>query len=337
MIIQLGKENFYGVIGEVVLINKDLEEESVKLLFNSKEYYGNLIYGKNFDNNLIKKKIKFSQNCIKSINHFKTLNYECLLTITPNSFFSNNKESKIYEYKITNSIYDFFNEKGIEFLIFMLYNINSHIKENKLFNLYIYKTIDFIYDIYNYYQEIKNKILEDESGNYDSYYEINEEDLIKQIDIFFLSFLSILKNKNKNKNNNSDNDDDNYSIILSGEIRKSLINCLSLKIEKAKLYKNIILSLLLDFELFEQKKYVNELNQLFSNKLFDISMINNDIIYNLFLFDFIFELKNTKHKNYCNIIGNFFNNTINPAIIPPGKKTNYLYSFFLPLSSPTFF
>ena len=310
MIIQLGKENFYGVLGEVVLINKDLEEESVKLLFNSKEYYGNLIYGKNFDNNLIKKKIKFSQNCIKSINHFKTLNYECLLTITPNSFFSNNKESKICEYKITNSIYDFFNEKGIEYLIFMLYNINSQIKENKLFNLYIYKTIDFIYDIYNYYQEIKNKILEDESGNYDSYYEINEEDLIKQIDIFFLSFLSILKNKNKNKNNNSDNDDDNYSIILSGEIRKSLINCLSLKIEKAKLYKNIILSLLLDFELFEQKKYVNELNQFFSSKLFDISMINNDIIYNLFLFDFIFELKNTKHKNYCNIIGNFFNNNI---------------------------
>ena len=32
MIIQLGKENFYGVIGEVVLINKDLEEESVKLM-----------------------------------------------------------------------------------------------------------------------------------------------------------------------------------------------------------------------------------------------------------------------------------------------------------------
>ena len=46
MIIQLGKENFYGVLGEVVLINKDLDEESVKLLFNSKEYYGNLIYGK---------------------------------------------------------------------------------------------------------------------------------------------------------------------------------------------------------------------------------------------------------------------------------------------------
>ena len=302
MIIQLGKKDFYGILGEILLINIKLEENSVEHLVNSKDYYGNLIYVKKFNNNLINKKVKITKNCKNAINHFKALNYTCLLRINPYLFYSNNKEMEIFEYKIIHSIYDFINEKGIEFLTFMLHNINSQIKENNLFNLYIYKTIDFLYNTIKIYQEIKNKLLEDE---YDSYYEINEEELFKQLDIFFLTFLSILKNNNNNSTNK-----DNYSKVLSGEIRNILINCLSLNIEGCKLTKNIILSILFDSELFEQKKYINDLNELFS-KQYDISMFNEEIIYKIFLFDFIFESKNIKHKKYCNLIASFFSSNNN--------------------------
>ena len=306
MNIQLGKKNFYGILGEIILINKELEEKSVGNLFNSNDYYGELINQRVIINNLIENKICFSTGCINAINLFKTLNYDCLFRIKPNSFFSNIKESNIVEYNNINSFTNFLNEKGIEFLIFMLHNIKSQIKDNKTFNLYIFKTIDFLHNIIILYKEIKNKVLDDEKGRYDSYFEVNEGDLIKGINLFFLTLLSILKKK------------DNYQIALSDDIRKCLINFISINFEKYEFHRNIILSIIFDNELFNQKKYIIELNDLFDHKL-KVSMINEEILYKLFLLDFILESKEIKHSNYCKFLGSIISS----------KNNKYFLSIFI--------
>ena len=305
MSIQLGKKkNFYGILGEIILINIELDEKSIMHLFNSNEYYGDLIYGTNINNNLTRNNIYYSKSCTNSKNHFKNLVYEKYLRIVPNSFISNFKEENIFEYKVTNSLNIFLKENGIEFLIFMLHDINSQIKDNKMFNIYIYKTIDFLYNIIILFQEIKNNIIGDEFARFDSYIEIDEENLVKQLNIFFLTLFSILK---KGKT------DEVYTKkILSDDIRKCLINFLSLKIDKYSFHKNIIVSILFDFELFEQKKYISELNDLLKNfRMIIIKHINKDIIYKLLLFDFIFELKELKHKIYFNFFTSIFHTEYN--------------------------
>ena len=316
MIIQLGKKNLYGIFGDIHIINKMLNEKNVNQLFNSNEYYSKLIYKNinNINDDLIRNKIYYSKICKNAINQFKGFNYKNLLMITPNSFFkdikmNNTKDIKVFQFKTNLSIIEFLNNKGIDFLIFMLHNINSHITDNKIFNLYLYKTIDFLYNTIKFYQEVKNNILEDENGYYDSYFEINEEDSIQKINIFFLSLLAILKEDQNNSNNVR---------TLSDEVRNSMINCLSLKFNNFYFHKNIIMSLLYDTNLFNQKKYTSELNNNILDKYLDIHKINDELIYKIFLLDFLFELKTLKHKKYSNFIGSLIdlnNNYINEIIV----------------------
>ena len=133
----------------------------------------------------------------------------------------------------------------------MLHNINSQIKNNKLFNVYLYKTIEFLYNIIINYKEITEKVLSNSNGEYDSYIEVKEKDIIKKVDIFFLSLLNILKGGQKNGNINKRK--------LSSNVRNSLISFLSLKINTSSYFKNIIISLIFDVELFDQKQYISEL------------------------------------------------------------------------------
>ena len=298
MSIQLGKKNFYGILGEIILINSELEERSISYLFDSKEYYGELTNQKYINNNLIDNNIYYSKSYIKAKNYFQNLKYEIYFRIIPNSFISNFKEDNIFEFKMTNSLNIFLNEKGLEFLIFMLHDINSQIKDNKIFNIYIYKTMHFLYNIIKSFQEKKNNIVDDELATFDPYIEINEENLVKNLNIFFLTLFSILKKDKSNENN--------IKRILSNDIRKCLIDFLSIKFDKYSFHINIIVSLLLDFELFEQKKYISELNNLLQHKISITSIINKDIIYKIFLLDFIFESKNIKHKIYCNFLNSIF-------------------------------
>ena len=88
---------------------------------------------------------------------------------------------------------------------------------------------------------------------------------------------------------------------MSSNIRNSLFNWWSLKINTPSYFKNIIISLIFDIELFDQKKYISELNTKIIDRL-DISMLNKDVIYKIFFLDFIFELKNIKHKKLCDFI-----------------------------------
>ena len=299
MDILLGSKNFCGILGDIILINKELKENIIENIFDSNEYYGNLIYRNNIcniNNSLIKDRFLFSENSKKSIEIFRILKYDVIFRINSSSFFSNIKLDRtinIFEYKNVYSCIKFYEEKGFEFLIFMLHNINSQIKNNKLFNIYLYKTIDFLYNIIINYKEITEKVLSNSNGEYDSYIEVKEKDIIKRVDIFFLSLLNILKGGQKNDNINKRK--------LSSNVRNSLISFLSLKINTSSYFKNIIISLIFDVELFDQKKYISELNTIIIDKL-DISMLNKDIIYKIFFLDFIFELKNIKHKKLCDFI-----------------------------------
>ena len=59
MDMQLGKKNFYGILGDLLLINSELEDNQIAQIFNSNDYYSDLIYSKNINNSLIKDKIKY--------------------------------------------------------------------------------------------------------------------------------------------------------------------------------------------------------------------------------------------------------------------------------------
>ena len=299
MDILLGNKNFYGILGDIILINKELKEKIIENIFDSNEYYGNLLYRNSIydiNNSLMKNNFLFSENCKKSIENFRNLKYDVIFRLNSSSFFSNikiDRTSNIFEYKNVYSCIKFYEEKGFEFLLFMLHNINSQIKNNKLLNIFLYKTIDFLYNIIINFKEITEKVLSNSNGVYDSYIEIKEIDIIKKIDIFFLSLLNILKGGQKNDNKNIKK--------LSSDVRNSLINCLSLKINTSSYFKNIIIGLMFDIELFDQKKYISELNTIIIDRL-NISMLNKDIIYKIFFLDFIFELKNIKHKKLCDFI-----------------------------------
>jgi len=299
MDIILGNKNFYGILGDIILINKELKDNIIENLFDSNEYYGNLLYRNNIcdiNNSLIQNNFLFSENCKNSIDYFRKLKYDVIFRINSNSFFTNIKIDRTtnnFEYKNIYSSIIFYEEKGFDFLIFMLHNINSQIKNNKIFNIYLYKTIDFLYNVIINYKEITEKVLSNSNGVYDSYIEIKEKDIIKKVDIFFLSLLNILKGGQKHDNKNIRK--------LSSNVRNSLIKCLSLKINTSRYFKNIIISLMFDIELFDQKKYISELNTIIIDRL-DISMLNKDIIYKIFFLDFIFELKNIKHKKLCDFI-----------------------------------
>ena len=318
MNIQLGNENFYGILGEILLINKELVDNDKNLidhLFNTKEFYANLICKRNLNDNLINNISLFSKNYKYSIDVFKKIEYEILLFISPNSFYSNNifnEQDKIYKYKSTLSIELFLNEKGIEFLIFMLYNIDSQIKDNKIFSLYLYKTIDFLYDIIIKIDKIKDKIINDEFA---TYLEFDEKNYFKQINIFFLSLFSILKDNQINNNKNIS------FRVLSKDVRRSLINFFVLNIDSYNSHKNLILNLLLDFELFNQREYISELNEIILDKMEDLCL-NEEIIYKILLLDFIFELKNIKHKKYSNFIKSLINLEDNKFIC--SQLVNYL-------------
>jgi len=291
MRIQLGSSYFFGILGETLLINKEFKEKSIEHLFESNEYYGDLIFGNKANYNLIKRKIYFSKHCQNSINHFNKLDYSIIFSME-NSFLKIGRCSitnNIFRYKVTRSIVQFLNENGLEFLIFMLHNINSQSLDDQAFNFYLSKTIDFFNYLISSLKEINNRILDSEYNLYDSYIEFNEATLVNLKDLFLLTLFIILKKPPKDKKR-----------ILFDNVRNSLLNFLDSKMNNYNFHSNIIISLIFDNDLFDQKKYISELNGLLTDKL-GFQIINKDIIYEILLLDFILE-SSIEHKTYCNAI-----------------------------------
>ena len=103
----------------------------VKLLFNAKGLYSDLLIRNNINTDLVKN-INYSDNYKKMIEAFKNLKYEYYLIFSPNLLLYNENISKnlVKEYINTNNYNEFINSNGFEFLIFIgLYLLNFEILE----------------------------------------------------------------------------------------------------------------------------------------------------------------------------------------------------------------
>ena len=109
-----------------------------------------------------------------------------------------------------------------------------------------------------------------------------------KINIFFLILFHILKLYK-------------YYRILSEYIWYNLFIIYSLLFENSNIYKQIIVSILLDYHLFEQKNFTSQINNILN--IININEINDELLYKIFLVDFIFESNKIKHKIFLNLIG----------------------------------
>ena len=303
----IGDKNLFAIFGDILFINKDLEKPYVKILFKSKGYYKNLIIRNNVNCDLVKDIISKNFDVITGL---ELLKYEYILLFTPNLFLSN--DNSLYEFYYRSKYKEFLNNKGIEFLTFMLYKLNSEINDYKLFDIYLSKILDFLSYLLECQKEAENDI-----------YEIKKENIKNQIDIFFIVLFSILKTDESNKKK--------YYGILSCEIYHNLVKIFSLDLEDSEVYKPIILSILLDYNLFDQQKYITQLNDILDKV--KLTELNDELINKILLIDFILECDTVKHKNFCNLINiicasekqNFCKCLINYIIRIENEKKNYHY------------
>ena len=279
----IGDVNLYAIFGDIFFINKEFDNYIIKQLFDSKEYYSNIIKRSNGNCDLIKN--LYSKNNDIIFNDFKIIKYEYRLIFTANLFLAkkNNLNDLLLEYKSKNCYSDFFNKNGFEFLTFMLYNIDSIITDIKLFDLCLSKKLEFV-----------SYILEQQSNPKNDYiFEFDKESFKNQLNIFFLTLHNIL-------NINKENKKKKFYRILSDNVWNNLLKIYSLDLENSFTYKQIILSILLDNDLFDQRNFIIQINDIFEK--IKIEEINDELLYKIFLLDFIFESKDNKHKNFSNFI-----------------------------------
>ena len=88
----------------------------------------------------------------------------------------------------------------------------------------------------------------------------------------------------------------------------------NIKVENIKNADGKWRPLIFDNDLFDQKKYISELNDLLSDKL-AFQIINKDIIYEILLLDFIFE-SSIEHKTFRSLLGSLIIAGNDKTIIP---------------------
>ena len=280
----IGDDNLYIILGDIFLINKELDTLIVMQLFNSNGYYSNLIIRNNVNCGLTKN-IIYSKNYEDIVNSFCSLKYEYFLIFIPKSLLKENTlNNSLIEFIRTDCYNDFFNSRGIEFLTLMLHNIDSLINDSKILNLFLSKTIEFIANILEYQKNNNNNYI----------IESNKENLKNKLNLFFMTLFCILNSDKENNNNNK------YYRIFSDDIYYNLLIIFSSSFKKAFTYKRIILSILLDNDLFEQKNYITQINNILD--MIKVNEINDELLYKLLYIDFFFESKNVKHKKFLNII-----------------------------------
>lgn len=178
MTLELGKNNFNGIIGDFIIINKQINQKDISNLFSLSGYYSYLLDNINSRYDLINKYENFYLDNKENLIFFKKLKFNFILKILSykinNRFIKDRKEIKIENYgflrykenneiKIIDFIFSidsFYNKNGIEFLIFQLHNIsniiigdNNNNDNINLCNIYI----DF-YNIHKYFTQ-RNMIL----------------------------------------------------------------------------------------------------------------------------------------------------------------------------------
>ena len=279
----IGDPNLSAIFGDIFFLTKEMEMKHVKLTFNSKGYYNNLIIRNNLNCDLTKN-IIFSEHYEEAVKHFKSFKYEYYLVFTPNYYLSkeNNEKKYLYEYYKTNKYVEFINSNGIDFLTLMLHNMESKKTDINIFSKFLQQTLDFLACILD-----RDNIKEN-----DYIYELDKDNFKNQLNIFFMTLIYILKPEKEEKNKNFG--------TLSDEIWNSLSKIFSFDSDFTNDYYQIILSILLDTQLFEQKKFITQINYFFER--IKINDVNDELIYKILMLDFIFESETINHKNYLNVI-----------------------------------
>ena len=306
--LDLGKSNFEGIFGELIIINKLIKKENINHLFNLKENYADIICSINYNNSLLFRNKKYVKND-KDLSFFNNLKYNCVLKILTYEFHSLLKDSKSvtikpygelkYSNKITNnqlkiriyslnySIFNFPYQHGIEYLIFQLHKIISMSENDELLNFYLYKTLFFVLEyiklassFYIFPQKDKNKFKQE-----------------KKYTVFVLSLIILLNTKQRN-------------IQLDEKIRDLLLQFSQIYREKkAILSLQMNISLLLSEKLYKSSDIKNY-NKLFdemilNNNIQEKSIINKEILYKFLLLDDILKSSDIKHKKYMKVIWSF--------------------------------
>ena len=279
----IGDINLYAIIGDVFFINKELDLLFIHNLFNSEEYYSNLIIRNNVKCDLVKNNNN-PYNGTGEKNIFRSVKYDYTLLFTPNVLLFKDDDSKdsFLEYNGIKNYTEFINSKGIEFLSFMLHNIKSKINNSEILNIYLFNIFDLLSCL------LDNENIHDKNN----IYEFGDEEMKNQLNIFSITLLTILKSYKEEQKQNFGN--------LSDDIWYSLLKIFSLDIKNSNTYKQMILSVLLDYDLFDQKKYISDFND--SLDKIKPEILNNEILYKIFLNDFIFVSDSINHKNFLNLI-----------------------------------
>ena len=311
--IELGEHNFEGIIGDFFIINKKLIDEDISNLFNLNSYYSIITENIDFITDLINHLNYIYLKKAENINHFKKLNFFCVLKLISNKICNFNyinakdinnytigtikylNERKIETFLISDTLNIFINGNGIEFLVFQLHNLFSifdkfNISKDELFifNLFLYQTLKLYYDI------ILMMNNEDKKQ-----FELNNS---LHFDYFFLSFFTILDYYQKI----------NKYLRMNLDIYNLLLEFFTFCDNNYFFdQRNLILSILLDEKLFNLKKVINE-SKILENLDFTLAHIldedeneelfDDEILYKILNLQFIFRSKEFNHKLYMKII-----------------------------------
>ena len=182
---EIGDPFLYFILGDIFFVSKDLS--------NAREYNPNSIKPNKANNDLIKKLVN-SKNYKDILSHIKTLKCDYILLFSPNMILfdnlqANNKIQYYFEYKNKNfdSFIEFYKQKGIEFLTFMIHNVDSRIEDVNILNNIFLKIIEFITALLNYEKDVKQLYKKNKSES-DCYFIISKKNIKNKLNIFFFTF-----------------------------------------------------------------------------------------------------------------------------------------------------
>ena len=325
----LGKNNFFGVMGELLIINKSISNKKINHLFTLKEDYANNLRKIYYDFKMFPKRIKLkykigyynSDDMIKSIEVFKQLGFEIIFEIHPNDILYSKSKNKYLDidnknYLVNKDIIinDTINSPKKPEIKTNDFDINNNdilnVKENLLNNkdLRLFKNISkmhYSYDIF--YQSNGIDFLTFQL--YNIFSKINDNKLLNFYLYETLSFImKLFSNYEKNFK---------YPTLETNKLEPemisfflALITCLSNKKgkkEKFYLDNKMILIFIEICEYFKENKLINEINLILSI-LLDIDFYKNKEY--IFQYQQLFNLLKTEltenKNNNKNIINKDF-------------------------------
>ena len=132
--IKICYDNFCGILGGIIIINKKLSEIMInKLLYSKNLSYYEILKDNNIKYDLMEKKYD---------DRLKGINYEIIFDL-------NDCNLALSKYILINSKQVFFDENGINFLSFQLHNIINKYKKNVIeLNTYLYRILQFFFDYF---------------------------------------------------------------------------------------------------------------------------------------------------------------------------------------------